>query len=277
MSDYLPGTRIEVINPALARGDVRSALFDFDGTLSLIRQGWQSVMIPLMVEVLRETPQHEDEAALEAAVVEYVTRSTGIQTIFQMMELVEMVRARGGVPRTAQEYKAEYLRRLWQHIRERVEGLKSGRLAADDLLVPGAREVLEGLRRRGVTCYLASGTDRPYVVDEAAALGLTPFFGSHIYGALDDIHAYSKRQVIQRILRENHLQGPNLVTFGDGFVEIEDTKAVGGIAVGVASDEVARQGVDEWKRGRLIQAGADLIVPDFREHEALLGYLCEVD
>ena len=277
MSDYLPGTRIEIINPALARGDVRSALFDFDGTLSLIRQGWQSVMIPLMVEVLRETPQHEDDTALEAAVVEYVTRSTGIQTIFQMMELVEMVRARGGEPRTAQEYKAEYLRRLWQHIRERVEGLKSGRLAADDLLVPGAREVLEGLRKRGVTCYLASGTDRPYVVDEAAALGLAPFFGPHIYGALDDIHAYSKRQVIQRILRENHLQGPNLVTFGDGFVEIEDTKAVGGIAVGVASDEVTRQGVDEWKRERLIQAGADLIVPDFREHEALLDYLCEVD
>jgi len=277
MSDYLPGTRIEIINPALARGDVRSALFDFDGTLSLIRQGWQSVMIPLMVEVLRETPQHEDDTALEAAVVEYVTRSTGIQTIFQMMELVEMVRARGGEPRTAQEYKAEYLRRLWQHIRERVEGLKSGRLAADDLLVPGAREVLEGLRKRGVTCYLASGTDRPYVVDEAAALGLAPFFGPHIYGALDDIHAYSKRQVIQRILRENHLQGPNLVTFGDGFVEIEDTKAVGGIAVGVASDEVTRQGVDEWKRERLIQAGADLIVPDFREHEALLGYLCGVD
>jgi len=79
--------------------------------------------------------------------------------------------------------------------------------------------------------------------------------------------------VIERILRENRLAGPELVAFGDGFVEIEDTKAVGGIAVGVASNEATRQGIDDWKRGRLIQAGADLIIPDFREHERLTRYL----
>ena len=70
---------------------------------------------------------------------------------------------------------------------------------------------------------------------------------------------------------------PELVTFGDGFVEIEDTKAVGGVAVGVASDEVNRQGIDEWKRGRLIEAGADLIIPDFCDHERLVAYLFAED
>jgi phosphoglycolate phosphatase len=64
-----------------------------------------------------------------------------------------------------------------------------------------------------------------------------------------------------------------LVAFGDGFVEIEDAKSAGGIAVGVASNEATRQGIDTWKRERLIQAGADLIIPDFREQEALIAHL----
>jgi hypothetical protein len=63
------------------------------------------------------------------------------------------------------------------------------------------------------------------------------------------------------------------VAFGDGYVEIEDTRRVGGIAVGVASNEATRQGIDAWKRERLIQAGADVIIPDFSQHEALIEYL----
>ena len=46
---------IEILRPDLPRGRFRSVLFDFDGTLSLIREGWPQVMIPMMVEVLRET------------------------------------------------------------------------------------------------------------------------------------------------------------------------------------------------------------------------------
>ena len=42
---------IEIVNPDLPRGRFRSALFDFDGTLSLIREGWPQVMIPMMTEM----------------------------------------------------------------------------------------------------------------------------------------------------------------------------------------------------------------------------------
>jgi phosphoglycolate phosphatase len=142
------------------------------------------------------------------------------------------------------------------------------------MMVPGAVAMIQAMRARGVTCYLASGTDEVYVLDEAAALGLSPYFVG-IYGALNDYQDTSKRMVIERILDENQLSGSEFVTFGDGYVEIEDTKAVGGIAVGVASDEVNRQGINEWKRKRLIEAGADLIIPDFREHERLVAYLWE--
>ena len=271
---FLDSTPIEIINPHIPRGHIRHALFDFDGTVSLIREGWQGVMIPMMVEVLLETPRHEPKEELSAVVTEYVDRLTGKQTIYQMIQLCEEVRQRGGKPLDPLEYKWMYLDRLWERIKGRVAGLKSSQFTPEEMMVPGAVPMLEALRARGVTCYLASGTDQVYVLDEAAALGLSPYFAG-IYGALDDYQDYSKKMVIERILNENHLSGPEFVTFGDGYVEIEDTKAVEGIAVGVASDEVNRQGINEWKRERLIQAGADLIIPDFRQHERLMAYLME--
>jgi phosphoglycolate phosphatase-like HAD superfamily hydrolase len=165
-----------------------------------------------------------------------------------------------------------YLDRLWERIKGRVAGLKDGGIDPEGMMVPGVVPMLESLRGRGVACYLASGTDQVYVTDEAAALGVSRYFAG-IHGAVDDYRNYSKKMVIERILGENRLSGPELAAFGDGYVEISDTKAAGGIAVGVASDEAARRGINEWKRDRLIGAGADLIVPDFREHGPLTAYL----
>jgi phosphoglycolate phosphatase-like HAD superfamily hydrolase len=120
--------------------------------------------------------------------------------------------------------------------------------------------------------YLASGTDEIYVLDEAAALKIDHYFEG-IYGALDDYKRFSKAMLIQRIIETHSLSGKEFAGFGDGYVEIENTKAVGGIAIGVASDEVRKEGVNEWKRNRLIGAGADIIVPEFREQEQLVAYL----
>ena len=86
---------LEIINPNIIRGRIRHALFDFDGTLSLIREGWQGVMIPQMVEWLLETPDHESEAELTAVVKDFVTRLTGKQTIYQMIQLAEEITQRG--------------------------------------------------------------------------------------------------------------------------------------------------------------------------------------
>jgi phosphoglycolate phosphatase-like HAD superfamily hydrolase len=270
---YVPGTSIEVLNPGIKRGRVRSALFDFDGTISLIREGWQQVMIPMMVELLLDTPEHEPEAELTAAVREYVDRLTGKQTVYQMIQLCEELKKRGKEPLEPLAYKRMYHDRLWERIAGRVAGLKAGRIPPDDLMVLGAQDLLVGLREAGMTLYLASGTDLAYVEDEAAALGVAELFDGGIYGALDKWESFSKAMIIDQILRDHHLQGEQLVVFGDGYVEIENARKVNGIAVGVASDEVRREGVDQWKRGRLIQAGADLIVPEFRQHRHLLEYL----
>ena len=84
--------------------------------------------------------------------------------------------------------------------------------------------------------------------------------------------------MIERILRENDLDGASLLGFGDGYVEIQNIKAVGGMAVAVASDEAGRSGrPDPWKRDRLIGAGADIVIPDFRDYRPLLDYLWNVN
>jgi len=264
---------IEIINPHLQRGRLRSALFDFDGTLSLIREGWQQVMIPMMVELLLDTPNHETEDELRQVVTAYVDDLTGRQTIYQMLRLRDEVERRGGRPLDALDYKRLYLDRLWQRIKDRVAALDEGRVDPDDLLLPGARPLLLALRDRGVLLYLASGTDRADVLREAAALRLTDLFEDRIYGALDRYWEFSKAMLIAEIVRDHRLHGPEFLGVGDGFVEIENTKAVGGIALGVASDEARRQGINEWKRARLLRAGADLIIPDFREHDQLLSFL----
>ena len=279
----MPSYPIEVLNPALVRGHIRHALFDFDGTLSLIRQGWREVMVPLGVEVLRALETGESEAALEAEVAAFVDRLTGKETVYQMRALCDAVRARGGTPQDPLAYKRIYLDRLWDRISGRIAALTAGKVSPEAWTVPGATGMLEGLRARGVTCYLASGTDEPDVINEARLLGLAPHFAG-IYGARDADPSSSKQQVIARILREHALRGEELCVFGDGFVEIEEAKAVSGIAVGVATDEVAlRPGAaalaaapgrpDPWKRERLARAGADLIVPDFRAHTALTAFL----
>ena len=271
--EFVPGADIEIRNAALTRGRIRFALFDFDGTLSLIREGWQEVMIPMMVDLLRETDTEETDEQLTAVVSEFVTRLTGKQTIYQMMALAEAIERRGLAPRDPLVYKSMYLDLLWQRIEHRVAGLQDGSLDPEDWLVPGSRQLLQRLADAGITMYLASGTDHRYVVSEAAALKLDHFFGEYVYGAQDDYLNFSKKMVIDRIIAENNLHGPEFCGFGDGFVEVEDSKESGGIAIGVATDEETRQGVNEWKRNRLIQAGADVIVPDFHEADKLLDWL----
>jgi phosphoglycolate phosphatase-like HAD superfamily hydrolase len=264
---------IEIVGREFPRGRFRAVLFDFDGTLSLIRRNWQQVMIPMMVDVLADTGTSESREHLAQHVEEYVMRLNGKQTIYQMMQLADEVRLRGAAPREPLEYKHQYHELLWAQIHHRVEGLKAGTTPPDELTVPEARGWLERLTERGLTLYLASGTDLNYVEDELRSLKLDAYFGPRVYGALDNHKAFSKAMIIERIIAETGVAGEELLAFGDGYVEIEETRRAGGVAVGVASEEETRQGINAWKRNRLLQAGADLIIGDYRRPDELLEVL----
>ena len=264
---------IEILHDTFPRGRFRSAIFDFDGTLSLIREGWPQIMIPMMVDTLRQAGAREPDAVLACQVEEFVMRLNGRQTIYQMIQLAEEVRKRGGTPLEPLQYKHRYHDLLMQRIQGRLDALTSGRAQQTDWTVPGSHEMLAELRDRGLTLYLASGTDLAFVRNEVELLGLLPFFGTHVYGALDDYQNFSKKMVIEQILRENGLHGQELLGFGDGFVEIEEIKRVGGVAVAVASDEANRRGTHAWKRDRLVAAGADVVIGDYRCRDELLKLL----
>ena len=214
-------------------------------------------MVPMMTEILQDLGTGEPAEQLERLVKGFVERLTGKQTVYQMIELANQIRQRGGEPLDPVAYKHMYLERLSEKIQHRLDGLEAGRIAPDAMLVPGSMELLESCRRRGLKIFLASGTDEHLVAAEAELLGIRSFLeGGRVYGAIDDYKNFSKRMVIQRIVEENQIQDFQLLGFGDGYVEIEDVKAVQGVAIGVASDEPDCRQVDRWKRKRLILAGS---------------------
>ena len=240
---------------------IRHVLFDFDGTLSLVRAGWAEVMADLFVERL--------DGADRAFVFENIMLLNGNATIHQMAWLAAELRGRGMHAEEPLVYLDEFLRRLGTMIDTRLAGDREA------LLVVGTRALLEALRARGLTLHIASGTDERAVRREAEALGIAEFFEGRIHGAPADARAFSKMKIIEGILREYDCPGAALLSFGDGHIETECIKRVGGLAIGVASDE-AQPGsgrVDESKRARLLAAGADVVIADFRDALALLETL----
>ncbi len=260
---------IEIVRSGASAAQAKVVIFDFDGTLSLIRSGWMDVMVPMCVEQLAALNTGEPEAALARVVEEFVWRLTGKETIYQMMALADAVRERGGQPLTPLAYKKIYLDRLALRIRDRLEDLRSGRVPPDRYLVPGARKLLETLLDRGLRLYLASGTDHANVCEEAKLVDVARYFDDRIFGAQDDLKSFSKALLVQQILSRAGFQSEELLVFGDGYVEIEEVKKVGGTAVGLATAEPACLEVDEWKRQRLIKVGADFIIPNYLENKLL--------
>ncbi len=264
---------LETVRSGADASKARVALFDFDGTLSLVRAGWVDVMVPMMLEELVKLGTGESEVELSGVVEEFVGRLTGKQTIYQMMALVDEIEKRGGKAKDPLEYKHAYLDLLMVKITDRREGLRSGKIHPDELAVPGTRRLLETLKERGLTMYLASGTDEVYMKEEAELLDVAKYFDGNVFGAQDDYKSFSKKILIEKIIRESEYEGSEFLGFGDGFVEIENVKEVGGVAVGVASDEPDCIDIDPVKRERLVGVGADWIVPNFNAHDELIAAL----
>jgi phosphoglycolate phosphatase-like HAD superfamily hydrolase len=276
------GEYLKIVDPAApARlGRIRHVLFDFDGTISVLREGWERVMAPLMVEMICDGTPPTPE--IEREVADYVDFSTGIVTIEQMGWLAEAVRRHGLArhPLTAAEYKQIYVDRLMVGVQQRLDRLSPDLTGLPDLsglqvgmMVAGARPFLEALAGRGLRLYVASGTDHPYMLNEARALGVDGFFNGGLYGAIDEDEAHRKERIIERILDEHDLHGDELLVVGDGPVEIREAVSRQALALGVASDEVARSGWNPAKVARLTRAGAHFLVPDFSRGAELAAWL----
>lgn len=251
-------------------GAVRHVLLDFDGTISVLRQGWEPVMQAMMLNAI--CPGKTPPPDLVTEVHDYIDRSTGILTILQMQWLAAKVHDYGIKPQplTASAYKKRYLEELMLSVSNRLEALESGTVPAETYLMRGAGEFVAGLAEKGITLYIASGSDHIDVLHEAHALGISAFFEDRIYGALDESEANGKERVIQRILDDHHLAGKELLVVGDGPVEIIEATQRGALSLGVASDEVKRSGWNQHKIARLTRAGSDFLVADFAQSTELI-------
>ncbi|MCC5932137.1 MAG: carbohydrate kinase [Cyclobacteriaceae bacterium] len=283
MARYLPGTEFELCDPAVLDelGHIRHAVFDHDGTISTLREGWEDIMHPVMMKsILGSAYDSVDQGTyrkVEKQVLEFIEKTTGIQTIYQMEGLVQMVRDFGFVPEEQildkYEYKDVYNKALLEVVNLRIDKLNRKELNADDYTVKGSVQFLEGLREREVTCYLASGTDAEDVINEASILGYSHQFNGGMYGALRDLSKFSKKMIIEKILYDHKLRSHELLVLGDGPVEMRECRKFGGIAIGITSNEVRRHGHNPEKRARLIKAGAQILIPDFSQFENLLSLL----
>jgi rfaE bifunctional protein kinase chain/domain len=285
-AEYIPDSEIELCYPevVLNTGKIKHALFDHDGTISTLRQGWEMIMEPVMIKAIMgdqyKTVGNQLFQEVRTRVLDYIDMSTGIQTILQMEALVDLIDEFNMVPKEEIldkfAYKKIYNDALTEVVSGKLEKLEKGQLNADDFIMKGSAGFLKALKEKGVKLYMASGTDREDVINEAQILGYADLFDGGIFGSENDIKKYSKKLIINRIIQENNLKGNELVVFGDGPVEIRECIKSGGIAVGLASDEIRRFGLNAEKRSRLIRSGAQIIIPDFSQTDKLVELLMNI-
>jgi phosphoglycolate phosphatase-like HAD superfamily hydrolase len=253
---------------------IRAAVFDFDGTISTLRYGWEEVMRPMMVEMIVGSADI-DLGILKKISEEveiYINESTGIQTIYQMEWLSKAVEKYGYASEVLDGwgYKALYNERLLTHVQNRIKQIKDGTADPENYRIKGSVCFLKELQKLGVEIYLASGTDHPDVVNEANLLQISPYV-KDIAGAPEGRADCSKEKVIRDLIHEKGFDGQSLLVVGDGKVEISLGKEYGAFSLGIASDEAKREGINEIKRRRLEKSGADIIVGDFLQKEDLLN------
>jgi len=278
---YWGECEIEIIEEPPRLLNIRHAIFDHDGTVSTLRQGWEQIMEPMMLRsIFGGDYKSVDSGVLHRVtgrVKTFIDKTTGIQTIAQMHGLVEMVVEFGFVPKEkildAAGYKHIFNVEIKALVNKRLDKLATGQLQIEDFTIKGAVPFLRSLSAQGIRLYLASGTDDADVKEEAERLGYAGLFDGGIFGSVGDVAKDAKKIVLERIFDEVTGAYDQLITFGDGPVEMRETVKRGGFALGIASDEVRRFDLNLEKRTRLIRAGAKAIVPDFSQGEMLWNFL----
>jgi phosphoglycolate phosphatase-like HAD superfamily hydrolase len=309
---------VEIIRPFSPR-KIKIVVFDFDGTLSLLRTGWQQIMVDLMFETVRgvrtseprprpagngfsdQNPlahrpgseffhpflnsNIESDAELRGGLREIVDQTTGWQSVDQMLMLAELVqseRAHQGSPgnkslqKEALRYKSIYLDRLRRHMSARLETIEAGDTPGERFLVAGSLEFLLRLSSTDCRLCLISGTDKAEVIREAELLGIRRFFDNGIFGGLNETRAFTKQEAMHRVLSNFGIHSRAMVAFGDGIIDIQSTREIGALAVGVASNEEQRYGINSVKRSQLIAAGADAVIGDYTGYRDWFGKIFDV-
>lgn len=273
--DYSYPTRLtdemEIITSCNPSHQFSIGVFDFDGTLSILREGWQKIMQETLCAIILEKKPNYPTDMLYADIDDLIHQTTGIQTIEQMILFKNMLLLKYGFETQevleAMEYKEIYLKNLQSNVEHRKKRIKEGFLSPDDFRIKGALDFLNALQERGIEMYLASGTDHACVIEEVEILGLKSFFENRIQGSVNDVGNDPKKKVLRSLMK--NISG-DIIVFGDGPVELRVGRQFGAYCCGVMSDEARGHGWDLSKKERLVKAGSHMLVPDFSNYKQIL-------
>ncbi len=243
--------------------NIKAAIFDFDGTLSTLRCGWEDVMAPMFEEYLNKTPN------VKELVADFIDASTGIQTVMQMQWLKDQVIKQGDEPMDIWDYKAEYNRRLMKSVEIKKELAKEKK---ENYLIKNCENFLKALKDKGIKLYAASGTDDADVLKESAVLGLNKYF-DQIKGAMPFSTDCSKEATLKSLM-ENY-KGEDLLVVGDGPVEIRLGREAGALTLGICANEKNLSGFDQAKVRRLTNAKAHVLIDSFDDIDCILNWMEE--
>lgn len=275
------GTNIEIIRPFDGR-KITTALFDFDGTLSRERDGWINLMIATnSAALVQAIPDLSVPEAVEW-VINDIEQTIGIPTYWQMKRLAEEIKRRGGTSFSPQRYKDVYNQALVSLVKTKHQKMIHHEMEPEELRVPGSIELLTELKHRlgADALYLASGTDIASVKESMKLMGYQKFFGDRIIasGSTMNPDECPKQIVVETIIADRNLQSGQLLCFGDGVPELEYATTFGGVCVGLLTldwshYELQNHFTMDQKRARLINAGAHILVPDYRYVSKLVSIL----
>jgi len=239
-----------------------------DGTVSLLRRGWEDVMEKVMMEAITGGKEISEELyhQILSTVRNLINRSTGVRTSVQMKVLEKLVRRYGLIPEkeilSYQEYKKIYTSRLKEIVKKRMNEVNTGRKKKKEFLVKGVVEFLELLKENSIKVFLASGTDRDDVVEEAGFLGVYDYF-EPLENAMNVKGEITKKKIVEELVKRFDLSDGELLIVGDGPVEIMIGWKYKALTLGVACDEYEEDRWDFRKVERLSRAKADILIPNF--------------
>ncbi|MDG2213529.1 MAG: HAD family hydrolase [Verrucomicrobiota bacterium] len=247
-------------------------IFDFDGTLSWIRHGWPEIMQQVMSPRF-PLKDGETKKDIREYLFEQMYRFNGQPTPLFMAEMAREIQSRSNEADPDEMFQS-FLAVLNKGAHERHENIRSKKCPPDDYIVFGGRAFIETLIEAGLKVIILSGNPNDQVNKEADLLNLSRYCNGHVYGHTD-AENFSKQFIMEKLMDEEGFSGENLIAIGDGAAEIKATKALGGLAVAICSDEeVNGSGViDENKLPILLDGGADCVIADYREPDNLLNLL----
>jgi phosphoglycolate phosphatase-like HAD superfamily hydrolase len=190
----------------------------------------------------------------------------------QMQRLADEIRQRGHLPQPTDFYLQQYQENLMLQANARIRAVTRGHASPDMMAVSGTRRMLHELQQRNVHLVLASGTEMKDVQHELEVLDFHGYFEKRVHCPVNQDPKFSKLIVMQQLVKQGY-PARSIIAIGDGPAEIVAIKQVGGLAIGIASNEVTGSGVDPFKREHLIRAGADIIIGDYRCWQELLQRL----